>query len=170
VIVRQEASNDIVVVRSVVAAAFNRDDGSDPVETRLLDALRDCPAWIPAMSIVATIENKVVGHAVCTRGHVDEISCVGLGPISVMPKMQRRGVGSALMHTMLGIAEGVNEPLVALLGSPDYYSRFGFVSSDTIGIQPPDESWGGFFQVRTLSAYNRSTTGSFTYAEPFAHL
>ena len=43
------------------------------------------------------------------------------GPLSVRPDRQRRGVGSALMHAVLGAADALGEPLVALLGSTAYY-------------------------------------------------
>ncbi|MGH8574056.1 MAG: GNAT family N-acetyltransferase, partial [Gammaproteobacteria bacterium] len=80
-----------------------------------------------------------------------------------------QGVGQALMHAVLGAADALDEPLVALLGEPGYYHRYGFRASSQYGIAPPDPQWGDYFQVRTLSAY-RPTTGTFAYAEPFTRL
>lgn len=71
------------------------------------------------------------------------------------------------MHAVLGVADALGEPLVALLGSPDYYSRFGFRLSSEFGIVPPRPQWQPHFQVRTLSAYKPSLRGTFAYAEPF---
>ena len=51
---------------------------------------------------------------------------LALGPLSVRPDRQRQGVGSALMHAVLGAADALGERLVALLGSTAYYPRFGF--------------------------------------------
>jgi putative acetyltransferase len=51
---------------------------------------------------------------------------LGLGPLGVEPGWQRRGVGSALMHAILGGAEACGETLVGLVGDPAYYGRFGF--------------------------------------------
>ncbi|MCF6525466.1 hypothetical protein [Streptomyces sp. JJ36] len=59
---------------------------------------------------------------------------------------------------------------MALLGSPDFYGRFGFRESTAYGVTSPDARWGGYFQVRTLSAHEPSMRGVFTYAEPFARL
>ena len=169
-IVRRESPDDVAIVRDIVSAAFNRGDGEEPMETRLLDELRTCSGWIPAMSLVAMNNQRVVGHAVCTRGFVGDLECVGLGPIAVDPATQRIGIGLALMHTMLGVLDGLDEPLVALLGSPEYYSRYGFVPSNTVGIHPPDPQWGDYFQVRTLSSFDPRTCGTFKYAEPFDRL
>jgi putative acetyltransferase len=166
-LVRQELPNDIQIVRRVVVGAFARDDGAEPPEAGLLDALRNCDGWIPELSLVAVIADDVVGHAVCTRGFVGALPCLGLGPVAVAPGVQRSGVGSALMHTMLGTATGMGEPLIALLGSPDYYERFGFRPSREFGVEPPNSAWGPFFQVRVLGDVNQDAAGVFAYADPF---
>ena len=167
VIVRQELPGDVQNVRCVVVGAFDRNDGAEPPEARLLDELRKCDGWIPELSLVAVIDGQVVGHAVCTRGFVGETPCLGLGPVAVAPGAQRSGVGSALMHTMLGTATGMGEPLIALLGSPDYYARFGFRPSMESGIEPPNPDWGDYFQVRGLSDSEPGVCGVFAYADPF---
>jgi predicted N-acetyltransferase YhbS len=119
------------------------------------------------MSWVVEIDGRVVGHNVCTRGHVGNVPCVGLGPIGVEPDAQRAGIGSALMHAMIGAADASGEPLIALLGDPAYYSRFGFVTSTDIGVEAPDPAWAVHFQVLRLSNWNDTITGTFRYASPF---
>lgn len=171
-LVRREQPGDVEVVRGVVAAAFARPEnlGRVPVEVTLLDGLRADDDWLPMLSLVAEpVEGEVVGHVVCTRGSVDGSPALGLGPLAVRPDWQRRGVGKALMHAVLGAADAVGEPLVAVLGEPDYYGRYGFRAAAAYGIAPPDPQWGEYFQVRTLSAY-RPGTGTFAYAEPFNRL
>jgi len=74
------------------------------------------------------------------------------------------------MHAALGAADALDEPLVALLGIPAYYHRFGFHLSDQIGILPPVAAWQPHFQVRTLAAYTPAIRGGFTYAEPFSRV
>ena len=71
------------------------------------------------------------------------------------------------MHAVLGAADALGEPLVALLGDPAYYRRFGFRPASTVGVEAPDPAWGEKFQVRTLTAYEPGLTGTFEYAEPF---
>ena len=67
------------------------------------------------------------------------------------------------MHAVSGAADALGEPLIALLGSPVSYSRFGFVASTEVGIEAPDALWGIHFQIRTLSAYDPAMTGTFGY-------
>jgi predicted N-acetyltransferase YhbS len=171
VLIRREDAADVSAIYAITAAAFARPDqspGEDPPEARLVDELRAGPAWLPALSMVAvTPAGDVIGHVLCTRGHVAQTPVLGLGPLTVRPDHQRRGVGSALMHAILGAADALGEPLVALLGDPAYYGRFGFQPSSTYQIVPPNPQWGLYFQVRTLTGYQPSVRGTFVYPEPF---
>lgn len=171
VLIRRETPADAPAVRAVTAAAFAGPETAVPVEVTLLDELRTCDAWLPELSFVALGDrNETVGHVVCTRGHVGTAPALGLGPLSVHPDHQRRGVGLALVHAVLGAADALGEPFVALLGSPAYYGRYGFRTSTVHGITAPDPSWGAYFQVRTLTAHDPALRGVFTYAEPFARV
>lgn len=172
-LVRREAPSDAAAVRGVHAAAFDAPDGaSEPVEVALLDALRRSEAWLPRLSLVAADGRDVVGHVVCTRAQVGEAGhpVLGLGPIGVRPDRQGRGVGTALMHAVLGAADACDEALVGLLGEPAYYRRFGFVAAAGLGVEAPDTSWGDYFQARTLAAHTPGLRGRFRYAAPFAEL
>ena len=169
VLIRREAAGDAAAIRGVTAAAFGTPGVAGvPAEATLVDELRAGGAWLPKLSLVAVDgAGAVMGHVVCTRGHVGQAPVLALGPLSVRPDSQRRGVGSALMHAVLGAGDALGEPLVALLGSPAYYRRFGFRLSGEYGITPPRPQWQPHFQVRVLSAYRPEARGTFTYPEPF---
>jgi putative acetyltransferase len=172
VIIRRETLEDRAAVDAVTSAAFGRSAGVDgePVETRLLRALRDDAGWISTLSMVAEREDEVIGHVVCTRGRLGVLDALGLGPISVLPNRQRRGVGSALMHAVIGAADACGERLIALLGDPGFYSRFGFVPASEHRVDAPDPAWAEYFQIRTLTNCPPVIAGAFRYAAPFAAL
>jgi predicted N-acetyltransferase YhbS len=161
VLIRREAPQDADAIRAVTLAAFGQ-----RAEATLVDELRASDAWLPALSLVAVDNNDLIGHVLCTRGHVDGSPVLGLGPLSVRPDSQGRGVGSALVNAILGAADALGEPLVALLGDPGYYRRFGFRPSAEYGIEPPVPHWRPHFQVRALTRY-RPLHGTFAYPEPF---
>ncbi|AYY15251.1 N-acetyltransferase [Actinobacteria bacterium YIM 96077] len=168
-LIRRETPADIETIRDAHASAFAA-SGAVPAEAGLVDALRADDAWLPELSLVAVEGAAVIGHVVCSRAHVDAVPVLALGPMGVLSERQRAGVGSALMHTVLGAADALAEPLVALLGHTAYYPRFGFRPSAEYGIAPPDPQWGSHFQVRTLTAYEPTMRGQFAYAAPFDEL
>jgi putative acetyltransferase len=179
-LIRRETPADVPAIRAVTAAAFapatspaeSAGASTPPVEAGLVDALRADPGWLPALSMVAELSSgsgntRVVGHVVASRGHVGPIPALGLGPLSVHPEHQGRGIGGALVHALLGAADALDEQLVALLGSPRYYPRFGFRPAADHGVRPPVPEWEPHFQVRVLTAYDPAARGTFRYAAPF---
>jgi len=169
-ILRREQPGDDAAVAAVHTAAFSRPDTDDVPEARLVDDLRQDGSIIPGLSIVATHDDQVIGHVVCSRGRAGDHPCLGLGPIGVLPSHQRHGVGLALMHGVLAAADAMNEPAVLLLGEPGYYRRFGFVLAQPLGLLPPDPGWAEHFQVRPLTAWDGSLRGTFRYATAFDRL
>jgi putative acetyltransferase len=168
VIVRRERPADHAAVRSVHEAAFG--PGDDVVEARLVDQLREDAGFLPHLSLVAVEGDEVIGHVIATRAWLEPLGhpVLGLGPLGVRPDHQREGIGTVLVHALLAVAEAADERLVALLGSPDYYRRFGFRPAAELGITAPDPAWGGHFQARHLSG--PPVRGAFRYAEPFNRL
>jgi putative acetyltransferase len=177
-LIRREIPSDAAAIRSVTAAAFKgaahsappvESDGA-PGEATLVGWLRADAGWIPELSMVACRDEEVIGHVVCTRADVAGAPVLVLGPLSVLPDHQRSGVGSALMHAVLGAADALGEALVALVGDPAYYARFGFVAASSLAIDAPDPAWGPYFQARPLTAYEPSLGGRFTHPAPFDQL
>jgi putative acetyltransferase len=171
VIVRRELPEDRGVVSAVHTAAFGGGRAAEDVpEARLVDLLRTAGDTVPELSFVALRAGDVVGHVTCSRARVGDAASLGLGPLGVLPAAQRTGVGSALMHAVLGAADALSAPVVVLLGDPAYYGRFGFGPADELGIRSPDPAWGRYFQARPLSAWQGRPTGDFRYASAFSQL
>ena len=172
-IVRREQPRDHDAVRAVHRAAFRPAGvpaGGDVVEARLTDELREDAGFLPHLSLVAVVDGAVAGHVIATRGWIEPLGvpALGLGPLGVLPSRQRTGVGTALVHALLAVAEASDERLVALLGSPGYYRRFDFRPAAELGVQAPDPRWGEHFQARLLTG--SPVHGVFRYAAPFDRL
>lgn len=161
--VRRERDEDASAIAAVHTSAFGGDE-----EATLAGALRESGAAMPELSLVVELdETGVVGHVVCSRGDLGGVAVAGLGPIGVTPRHQRCGAGCALMHAVIGAADALDEPMLVLLGDPDFYRRFGFRPARDVGIEPPVDAWRDNFQVRTLSAYDPSLRGTYRYAAAF---
>jgi putative acetyltransferase len=70
----------------------------------------------------------VIGHIAFSPVIISDGSqdWYGLGPISVLPELQRQGIGKALMREGLSILKRIGGKGCVLVGDPGYYERFGF--------------------------------------------
>lgn len=174
VFIRRETANDVDAIRHVHNLAFGSNANTLSWEARLVDDLRAGTSWIPALSIVAEVTGLVVGHALATRGHLEPAGpttaepALGLAPVGVLPDFQHLGIGTKLLHALLGAAQALDEELVCLLGNPAYYHRFGFVLASSLGIGPPDPTWTPHFQALHLTPHPWATTpATFRYDPAF---
>jgi putative acetyltransferase len=126
----QEQAGDANQIRLVHQQAFG-----GQTEAAIVDALRGSAG---AVSLIATVENRIVGHILFTPVQIDGIApnapAAGLAPLAVLPEHQRQGIGSALVRAGLEACRSRGCSLVVVLGHPEYYSRFGFVQASTVGL------------------------------------
>jgi predicted N-acetyltransferase YhbS len=128
---RPETDRDAAAVRRVVLAAFPTAEEAD-----LVDALRTDPAWIPGLSWVAEAPGgEIAAFALLTRCRIGGADALALAPVAVLPAYQRQGAGGAVTRAALRAAGEWGEPLVVVLGHPEYYPRFGFVPASRMGIR-----------------------------------
>lgn len=168
--VRAERPEDHDVIRTVVAEAFDPE-----VETAaLVDALRASSAFIPELSLVATLNEVVIGHVLLTVAElIDEDNvrhrALVLSPLSVLVQQQRQGIGAALVRQALDRADTMGEPVVVLQGSPRYYPRLGFRDSRTLGISMDLPDWAPpeAGMACPLSGYQQTTRGRLRESQPF---
>lgn len=147
-IIRSEKPADISAIRSLTDAAFLGVEHSRQTEAAIVDALRD--GGVLALSLVAERDGRIVGHLGFSPVQIDghDTHWFGLGPVSVLPDLQRSGVGTALIKEGLRLlGQGGAEGCV-VLGDPGYYARFGFSSHHALryGDVPPE-----YFQSLVMS-------------------
>ena len=171
-LIRRELTVDFAAIHQVHLAAFDRPalGGAAAPEAGLVDALREDGDAVPALSLVAEHDGEVIGHVVCSRARIGTRPSLGLGPIGVRPDRQRAGIGSALMHAVIGAADALDEPTIVLLGHPAYYPRFGFEPAVDHGIAPPQDWSREHFLVRRLSTWSPEDRGTFHYAPAFSRV
>jgi putative acetyltransferase len=80
------------------------------------------------VSLVAEADGRVVGHIAFSPVTISDGSSnwYGLGPVSVLPEYQRRGIGSALIQEGISRLKDLGARGCCLVGHPEYYRRFGF--------------------------------------------
>lgn len=124
--IRRETSSDAQVIEAVTVAAFLNAPHTSHTEQYIVSALRR--AGKLAVSLVAEIDGIVIGHVAISPVSISDGTSgwFGLGPISVVPQYQRRGVGSQLMREGLRLLRERGASGCVVLGEPEYYGRFGF--------------------------------------------
>lgn len=100
-------------------------------------------------SLIAHNDREILGHIQFFRISVDGAdSACGLGPMSVVPEAQKKGIGGGLVRLGLTMMEGQGRSICFVLGHPDYYPRFGF---DAALAEPYSAPWSGpAFMARRL--------------------
>ncbi|HET9644155.1 MAG TPA: N-acetyltransferase [Burkholderiaceae bacterium] len=125
-IIRQEQKRDYDAIKQVTAGAFALMEHSNQTEPAIIAALRDAGAL--TISLVATDGDEIIGHVAFSPVTIDGEDCnwFGLGPVSVRPDLQGRGIGGALIRRGLNELRAQGAAGCAVLGDPGYYRRFGF--------------------------------------------
>jgi putative acetyltransferase len=167
-----ERANDQAGIRAVHLAAF-----STPMEANLVDRLRSNGQ--AAVSLVAREGDNVVGNVLFSPVTIHAVDAphrealahgLGLAPVAVLPKFQRRGVGAALIKAGLTRCRETGAPFVVVLGDPAYYERFGFESASRHRLTS-EYNAGDAFQVLILRPDALPAQGGLVrYGEEFAGL
>lgn len=124
--IRNETAADVSVIDAVTIAAFLDAPHTSHTEQLIVEGLRK--AGQLNVSLVAEVEGQIVGHVAVSPVSISDGAggWFGLGPISVLPEYQRRGVGSGLMREALTALQRQGAAGCVVLGEPEYYGRFGF--------------------------------------------
>lgn len=125
--IREEQPDDITGIRDVNKRAFGQDQ-----EGNIVDALRASGAAV--LSLVATLDGRVVGHIMYSPLLVGDVRGAALGPMAVLPEYQRQGVGSSLVEAGSQRLTREGFPFIVVVGHSAFYPRFGFRPASTYGI------------------------------------
>jgi putative acetyltransferase len=126
IVIRDETESDAAVITQVTVAAFETVEISNHTEQFIIEALRSAKAL--TLSLVAEVDGRVVGHIAFSPVAISDgtKNWYGLGPVSVLPEYQRRGIGKALIQEGLSRLKKLSAKGCCLVGHPQYYRKFGF--------------------------------------------
>jgi predicted N-acetyltransferase YhbS len=112
-------------------------------EHYLIHLLRNSPLVIRELCFVAELGGEIAGHILYTHSTVvqpdgSELKTLTFGPLSILPKYQRQGIGTALVRNSFDKAAELGHKAVLITGVPDYYPKFGFKRGREYGITLQD--------------------------------
>jgi predicted N-acetyltransferase YhbS len=118
-------------------------------------------------------EGRIVGHLLMSRarleaeGSREDRAILVIGPVGVLPEVQGRGIGAALMRAAIAAATERGEALICLLGHAGYYPRFGFEPARAIGIGAPRPWPDAHWLALRLPAWQPGLRGTVRYPPAF---
>ena len=137
--IREAFETDTPAILDVVLSAFGNEQGQE-IADLIIDLLKDRSAQ-PVISLVATSNDRVVGHVLFTSTRLKQaqqnFSSAILAPLSVHSDYQNKGIGGQLIQGGLNKLKAMGVGLVFVLGHPGYYPKYGFVPAGTRGFEAP---------------------------------
>ena len=140
IVIRNETHDDIYTITEVTVVAFKTLEISNHTEQFIIEALRAAKAL--TVSLVAEMDGRVIGHIAFSPVTISDgtPNWYGLGPVSVSPEHQRKGVGKALIQEGLSRLKNLNAAGCCVVGHPGYYRKFGFENPSGLAHEgvPPE--------------------------------
>lgn len=142
-IIRSEISGDAAAIRQVIALAFAEVVHSSKTEGAIVDALRTHDAL--SISLVAeTVDDNavIIGHIAFSPVKINgaDRGWYGMGPLSVHPDYQGKGIGRALIKQGINELKAMGAKGCVVLGDPAYYAGSGFRADPKLKLEgvPPE--------------------------------
>lgn len=156
-----ETSGDRDAIFTLTQAAFKDHPHSQQTEGYITNALRAAGAL--TLSLVAWEDGRAAGHIAFSPVSVSDGSAdwYGLGPVAVLPELQGRGIGAALIREGLERLKTLGAAGCVVMGEPAYYARFGFAQMPALSYPgvPPE-----YFMAQV---YTRPAQGRVAYHQAF---
>jgi predicted N-acetyltransferase YhbS len=134
---KKEEVNGRIQIYEVNKLAFQQEN-----EGKLIEKIRKSENFVPELSIVAEVDNRIVGHILFSKiiiiGNSDYES-LALAPMAVIPEFQRRGIGSELIKIGMEKAKELGFDSIIVIGHKEYYPKFGFQRASRWDIKCPFE-------------------------------
>lgn len=147
--IRPETHKDYKDIICLVLRSFKEgttySDGTDVIA--LIEEIRDSKYYIPELSFVAELDNKVVGHFLFSHFPISSTSegaykdeaktdIVMLAPVSVHADYLKQGIGSTMLTLGIEKVKELGYRGITVEGDFNFYQRFGFKTSSEYGIYP----------------------------------
>ena len=173
ILIRLEEKKDYRQVEQVTKLAFSEPDRIErgqigcPYEHWMVNELRKRDG-ICELSLVAEAGGDIVGHIICSKAEVrtedTKLPVLNIGPISVLPKYQRRGIGRALIQAIIDKATGLGYGAILFFGRPEYYPQFGFKEAFVFDVTDSEGyNYPSFMGMELIPGYLEKVRGGRFY-------
>jgi predicted N-acetyltransferase YhbS len=138
VLLRLEEEKDYRAVENLTREAFWNVYKPGASEHLILRNMRNSDVFVRELDFIAIFDHAIAGNIVYAKTKVihttREHEVLTFGPLSVLPKYQKNGIGRALIEHTIAKSKEAGFEAIIIYGNPVYYGRFGFVNSKEYGI------------------------------------
>ena len=135
---RLEEEKDYRIVEELTREAFWNIHFPGADEHLLVHNLRKTKEFIRNLDFVAISDQKIVGNIVYVETKIIDLEkehiVLTLGPISVLPEYQNKGIGTKLINKTIELSKKMGYRAIIIYGDPEYYKKFGFKISKEYNI------------------------------------
>ena len=153
--IRNERESDYKIVEDITRKAFYNVYVPGCMEHYLVHIMRGHEDFIPELDFVIELDGQIVGNIMYTKAKLTdeagaEKEIVTFGPVSILPKYQRKGYGKMLIeHSLKRVAE-LGYEAVVIMGSPANYVGSGFQCCRKYNICVEKEKYPAAMLVKEL--------------------
>ena len=158
--IRRTKKKDYPKTEALVREAFWNvyQPGAD--EHYILHLMRQWSSFLPELDFVAVDGDRIVGNVACNHSYIEGddgrfYNTVGLGPLSVLPEYQRRGIGRRLLDQVQSAASTMNFVAIVLFGDPDYYLSKGYRAAQDYNVRTEENYYAAALMINALGTVPR---------------
>jgi len=143
ILIRNESVKDYRQVEELTREAFWNLYVPGCDEHYLAHLMRSHPDFLPQLDFVAIKDDQIVGNIMYAKSRLineekSEIAALTFGPVSILPELQKKGIGSALIRHSIEAAVALGYEVIVIEGHPNNYCKHGFVGSKSVAVSDAD--------------------------------
>ena len=168
----KEKVGDGTEIIEMLIKAFEDVEYSDKKEHELVEALRKSENYIPELSIVAKVDNKIVGYILCTEVNIingeDTNKALAIAPFAVLPEYRNEKIGSKMIKRAFTKANKLGYKGIVVLGYKNIFEKYGFKPAWIYDVKAPFDVPEDNYMVKDIKkGYFDNVKGIVEYAEAF---
>ena len=153
--IRNETQADYKQVEDMTRKAFWNLYVPGCMEHYLVHIMRDHQDFLPELDLVMELDQQIIGNMMYTKAKLidedgNEKSILTFGPISILPKYQRKGYGKKLMEYSFEKASALGYDAIVIFGNPANYVSRGFKSCKKYNVCLEDGTFPAAMLVKEL--------------------
>ena len=153
--IRNERETDYKIVEDITRKTFYNVYVPGCMAHYLVHIMREHEDFIPELDFVIEVDGQIVGNIMYTKAKLTdeagaEKEILTFGPVSILPKYQRKGYGKMLIEHSLKRAAELGYEAVVIMGSPANYVGSGFQCCRKYNICVEKEKYPAAMLVKEL--------------------